>query len=271
MLRGILSSCLLALGFQSICLGASSAGLSLDQQEQFLATAIIRSQQKVNVGVTGSRRATLSDGIVSHDAHIQSVDVEKTRARLKHGDELDFRDTWKFNVAAYRLAKLLGFPMVPPSVERRTGNLVASLTWWVDDVSMDEGSRRQKNVTPPDPQEWSKQVEVQRVFDELIYNTDRNFGNLLITKDWKLWLIDHTRSFRRHSRLKSPHMLNRCDRTLLTALEHLDRRDVDRELKPYLRGAEIDALMKRRDELVKLFAERRRQYGDEAILFDLRR
>ena len=35
-----------------------------------------------------------------------------------------------------------------------------------------------------------------RVFDELIANTDRNQGNMLIDKQWKLWLIDHTRGFR---------------------------------------------------------------------------
>jgi hypothetical protein len=32
-----------------------------------------------------------------------------------------------------------------------------------------------------------------RAFDQLIYNTDRNLGNLLIDGDWRIWMIDHTR------------------------------------------------------------------------------
>jgi len=37
---------------------------------------------------------------------------------------------------------------------------------------------------------------VVRLFDQLIYNTDRNLGNLLIDKSWRLWMIDHTRAFK---------------------------------------------------------------------------
>ena len=36
-----------------------------------------------------------------------------------------------------------------------------------------------------------------RVFDELIANRDRNIGNMLWTSTWKMWMIDHTRAFRR--------------------------------------------------------------------------
>jgi hypothetical protein len=32
------------------------------------------------------------------------------------GTELNFRDTWKFNVAGYKLDRLLGMNMVPVSV-----------------------------------------------------------------------------------------------------------------------------------------------------------
>ena len=41
----------------------------------------------------------------------------------------------------------------------------------------------------------SLQLQVVRVFDELIQNRDRNQGNILWTSDWKMWLIDHTRAF----------------------------------------------------------------------------
>ena len=31
-----------------------------------------------------------------------------------------------------------------------------------------------------------------RLFAQLIADTDRNTGNVLITSDWKLWMIDFT-------------------------------------------------------------------------------
>ena len=39
-------------------------------------------------------------------------------------------------------------------------------------------------------------MSLVRVFDQLIGNIDRNVGNLLITSDWRIWAIDHTRAFR---------------------------------------------------------------------------
>ena len=35
-----------------------------------------------------------------------------------------------------------------------------------------------------------------RMFDQLIYNVDRNLGNLVIDKNWTIWMIDHSRAFR---------------------------------------------------------------------------
>ena len=39
-------------------------------------------------------------------------------------------------------------------------------------------------------------MQIVRLFDQLIYNIDRNLGNLMITNDWTIWAIDHTRAFR---------------------------------------------------------------------------
>ena len=61
---------------------------------------------------------------------------------------------------------------------------------------MDEKERQKQKVTPPDKVPWNAQLHILRVFDELIANTDRNQGNMLIDSRWKLWLIDHSRAFR---------------------------------------------------------------------------
>ena len=42
------------------------------------------------------------------------------------------------------------------------------------------------------------------VFQELIYNTDPNLGNMLITNDWQVKIIDFTREFRTREGLRTP-------------------------------------------------------------------
>ena len=94
----------------------------------------------------------------------------------------------------YRLARLLGLEdLVPVSVERRGRD--GALTWWID-AKWDESERKAQPVRPPDVAAWSGQLYRMVVFSELIYDTDRNDGNILYTKDWRLWVIDFTRAFR---------------------------------------------------------------------------
>ena len=56
----------------------------------------------------------------------------------------------------------------------------------------------------PNTERTSKQNYRRLVFDELIRNKDRNQGNLLWTRNWTLWLIDHTRAFRLGKDLMKP-------------------------------------------------------------------
>ena len=80
----------------------------------------------------------------------------------------------------------------------------AAVTWWVDDVQMTERRRYAKKIEPPDKARWNDQIYQVRVFNELVYNTDPNQGNLLITNEWKIVLIDFTRAFRTHKKLRHP-------------------------------------------------------------------
>ena len=107
---------------------AQDQSLSLEEQEEFLRTAQIVSKRQLSDGVTRSSRATLSDGTFTHDAHIQTVDVFKTTFTSAFGTELNFRDTYKANIAAYRLDKLLGLGMITPSVESQRQSRGGSTT-----------------------------------------------------------------------------------------------------------------------------------------------
>ena len=164
-----------------------------------------RHDERLDVGITGSSRATLRLGAEEHDAHFQAIDERKAIFEAR-GTELGFRDAWQDNLAAYHLDRLLGLDMVPVTVERSVRGKRGALTWWIDDVILNEQARVAKKVTPPDPTSWNAQTLILRVFDELIANTDRNQTNLLIDKHWKVWMIDHSRAFRRTPDLKAENL-----------------------------------------------------------------
>ena len=175
--------------------------------EQFLLTAEIVHARRIGKGVTNSWRLTLSNGTIVHDAAFQSINRRKTMARVGRRTELQFADSYHFNIAAYRLARLLGLDdMVPVSVERRWEGRRGALTWWIA-AARDEAERKAQLVRPPDVAAWSGQLYRMVVFSELIYDTDRNDGNMLYTKDWRLWVIDFTRAFRVWHELQNPDAL----------------------------------------------------------------
>jgi hypothetical protein len=222
------------------------------QVEQFLREAKVIKTKSVGKGVTGSMRATLSDGTLTHDAQIQQVEEKKTQFEAAGAAEFNFEDSWRFNVAAYRLDRLIGLQMVPVSISRKWKSQPAAFTWWIDDVMMDEGKRLKDKVQPPDSGLWNEQMQLVRVFDQLIYNVDRNMGNLLIGKTWRVWAIDHTRAFRTHNTLKSPANITRCDRQVIDRLKQLNKDVLKKEIGEFVTDYQITGLLARRDKIVEL-------------------
>jgi hypothetical protein len=158
--------------------------------------------------------------------------------------------------------------MIPVTVERQLGGSSASVTWWADEVLMTEKERYTKKITPPDQTLRANQIYCVRVFDELIYNTDRNLGNIVISKNWRIWMIDHTRAFRSHKELKDPKNLVKCDRQLLAALRRLDKPALTEHLSDYLDKFQIEGLLARRDKIVEHFEKAIAREGESAVLYD---
>jgi hypothetical protein len=240
------------------------------QIEDFLLKAKIVDSEEVDQGVTNTRRATLTDGQLTHDAQIQTVDIAKAVFQPDRGpSEINFRDSYRYNIAAYRLARRLGIHNVPVSIERRVGRDRTAVTWWIDDVVMDEGARLKKQPVAPLSSRAAGQVHIMRVFDALIANTDRNLGNLLWTADGEMWMIDHTRAFRLDMKLRSPERLVRLERGLLARLRALDMEWMKQELRGHLTVFEMQGLLSRRDEIVKWFEGLTAQRGETAVLYGL--
>jgi hypothetical protein len=248
-----------------------AVGLTDAEKEAFLAQATVVRTRSVGTGSTGSLRATLRKDGLEHDAHIQAIDETKAVNSLGAGTtEMDFRDTFKNNVAAYRLDRMLGLGMVPVTVDRSFERKESAFTWWVDDVSMSELERREKKIPAPDPLAWNRQMYVVRIFDQLIYNFDRNLGNLLVDAGWNLWMIDHTRAFKIFKELKAPQNLGtHCPRALLSALRALDRPGLRQAMGHLLTDGQINGLLARRDFIVKYFDDRIAELGEKEVLYDL--
>ena len=259
------------LGCYLLLAGPSPAATLTDaERERFLLEAQVVHTHGASTGITGSLRATLRLDGVEHDAHIQTIDVAKSSFMLAWGVELDFRDSYRNNVAAYRLDRLLGLGMVPVTVVRRHADKTAAFTWWVDDVLMSEEQRHAKAINPPDVEAWNGQLYVVRAFDQLIYNFDRNLGNLLVDKDWRVWMIDHTRAFKVFGTLRKPDNLGpRCERQLLAALRRLEEPNLRTVMKDLLNPDQIKGLLARRDAIVAHYEKKIASQGEAAVLYDL--
>ncbi len=234
----------------------------------FLRTADVVSDKGIPTGITGPRRLLLEKNGIRAEAVWRQVNEEKTTQQLSSGTEMFFRDSYLFEPAAYELSRLLGMDNVPPSVVRKYKGKEGSVQIWVE-KGMTETERVNKKIQPPDVIQWSKQTHVINVWDQLVYNTDRNRGNIVITPDWKMWLIDHTRAFRRQDFLLDAKKIRQCDRTMFEKMKALDEKTLREHLDPYIRKIEITGILKRRDQIVKILNQFISEKGEGGVLFTL--
>src|SRR5438309_2180376 len=130
---GLLVIAIVSLICPSSVSAADESTLTNEQIKQFLLTAKVIKSKQSGKGITSPWRLTLSDGTVTHDASFQAVDEHKTSSQFSSGrTELNFVDSYKFNIAAYVLAELLGIEdMMPVYVERQWRGNSGSLSWWL--------------------------------------------------------------------------------------------------------------------------------------------
>jgi hypothetical protein len=265
--RVLIFAAVVFLTCQLSVVAADEQSLSKDQIKQFLLTAKIVGSKQASKGVTGTSRLTLSDGTITHDASFQGIDEHKPVAQIGLGTELNFVDSYKYNIAAYALAELLGMDdMLPVYVERKWKGQTGSLSWWLP-VKMDEVERHKQKLTAPDPDAWNNQMYKIRVFDQLVSDADPNLTNVLIGEDWKIWRIDFTRAFRLNKDPKDPKDLVRCDRQLLEKLKTLDGNELQVKTKSYLTKDEVKAVMARRDKIVAQFQKLIAEKGESDVLY----
>jgi hypothetical protein len=222
--------------------------------EEFLRTAPIERVERVPLGVTRPERCFFAPGGLAASAAVK---------HLPMGRQGGFWEAHQSEIAAYELDRLLGLDMVPPTVQRRVGDNLASVQLWV------EGCRMIKDVDQkacPKPNEWAVQVWRQRLFDNLIANIDDNSGNILVDSEWNLILVDHSRAFG-SDKMPFEKEMTRIDRQTFARLKALDEAGVMKTVRPWvLDDGTARAILKRRDKIVAYFEKAARERG-EAVVF----
>jgi hypothetical protein len=228
--------------------------------EEFLKEADITEKEEIGEGITHPEKVTLEQGGKVMHAILKKVD--------------ESYDSWRFEVAAYRLDRLLELGMVPPTVQRSVGGRRGCLQLWITGVTVDAYEQ-----TPPDLESWRRQVSLMWLFDDLIANIDRHLNNAIVTQEYRLVLIDNSKTFRpwrkllnglngpgtgTHARFwfvdydkERQRYPTLYPRDFIERLRALSEKQIKRALSHYVGGHAKDLLIKRR----KLILERLDELG----------
>ena len=239
------------------------------EAEAFLKAAQVVETKELPYGVTHSQRLTLTDGTRTLKAAWKTIDERQRGVKNLEGGGLavDFVDSWKYEVASYELDKLLGFDLVPPTVERQVNGKTGSLQMWVEGV-VTEWDRMKQKRQPPDAERWNRQIHSVRLLHALTFNTDyKNLRNELVDPDFRVYAIDFTRAFRVQAFVPTEKDLQRFPRGPIEKMRALDRPTLVQALGQWLTGAEIDGLLKRRDRILGIVDKRVRAKGEATVLF----
>jgi hypothetical protein len=243
--------------------------------EEFLKTANITAGEKMTgpESVTNPYKLTLEKDGVVHFGLWKNID----------GRPGGYIDSWRYEIAAYKVDRLLGLNMVPPTVERRFKEERGSLQLWVDNLMSLKKKEDDKIKTPSyKVYPWNLATYLQRAFDNLIGNEDRHMNNILINKDWGLYLIDHSRSFRtakkyidqliyRKGGKEGDKLMSKLPRTFVENARMLTDASIRGAVGEYLTEEEIAACLKRRDLILKEVDRLIQLNGEAETIYEIKR
>jgi hypothetical protein len=155
-----------------------------------------------------------------------------------------FRESYKAEIAAYEVDKLLQLDMVPPSVERQLEGSTGAAQLWVENVS---SFKADASPGESNRAEWENQLVRMAMFDNLIGERDRNLGNTLHDAEWNLILLDHSRAFGDGNELLGK--MNRIDQRFWSKIESLTSNQLNAALRAWLADNEIKAILDRREKM----------------------
>jgi hypothetical protein len=190
--------------------------------------------------------ALLADAPLPAQAPSEPFVIDSLRVVYERGN----KRTNGNKVAAYRLSQLLGWNVVPVTVNRGDGVLIA-----LPNKSITEAKRIEANVSRPNHCAVGNVYQLMYAFDALIQNEQRTADSIVYDQsDWQLFLMGHGSAFGRSSR-SLPKYLQAQPRVLpgavLERLQTLSQTQLNEALSEWLSESQIKAIMKRRDNLIR--------------------
>ena len=195
-----------------------------------------------SMGRTGARIVELEGGV---------------RGVFKFDNPSSKLNNHRYEIAAYRIDKLLGLNVVPPTVERTVNGEVGSLQLLVENAEVARDLEKNGRYPTPNGKIY--------LLDYLIRNFDRensvisNKGNYMIRKDGSQVAIDHGLSFRpiedsRTQQLEEDTLFDSLshfpDKATYKRFKEFTREELTRVLGGILPQEEIDLILVYRDRYV---------------------
>lgn len=190
------------------------------EQEYFLSTAKIVDSEPLP-GVEGAAHVTLSKGGRTEHALVRTIEAYEYRWAA-------IRDSYRYNVAAYRLARMLGLAAIPVTVEREVDGRMGSLTLW------------------PDGDNTPNEAADIAAFRQLVYKPVNSQSNLPAA----ISAADYTQAFGLCDHLPDEPNLAPPSSDFRNRLQALDRHELGRQLGSLLSKHEIEFLWERRHEIL---------------------
>ena len=239
--------------------------------EEFLATAAIVGQEQLS----GSEAVTNPWKLTLQKDGIKRYALWKNAQGMMNG----YLEGWTYEIAAYRLDKFLGLNMIPPTVERRFKGNKGSCQLWIEDVTSLRKLEKENERVPADGiVAWDRAIYLERAFDNLIANEDRNQGEFLITRDWRMILIDHSRAFRTSKKFitglifseKSPggpQLMKELPRAFVDKIKALDYGMIRAAVGEYLTDKEVQSMLIRKPLILQEIDKLIDRQGESNVLY----
>ena len=227
--------------------------------EKFLKPArIVEIRKDREPGRTLPWRVTLDDGTTKATAMFKYVDRPRP---------MNFPDSYKYEVAAYELSRLLGIEIIPPTVEREVDGTRGSLQWYLEGC-LSEHDRERAQLQPPDLDAFLKQLDEIKIFELLAGDECQDKDDTLIHKEgWKVCRVDFSEAFPASTTISEDCPIGRCSHHLFDRLQETSRAAVTDRLRRFLSEAELAALWARQRRILERIRTLIKEKGERAVIY----
>jgi hypothetical protein len=225
--------------------------------EEFLRTAKAMARKTTAAGRTEPWRVTLEKDGVTRRAMFKYIDRRRPHP---------LPDSYRYELAAYALAKYLRLTFVPPVIEREIDGIPGSLQIFVENA-VTEFEWKEQKLSPARPAAFERDREDLRLFEILVHEECDNDRDVLISRDdQRIYRVDFSEAFSPRKSFPPGCELRKCSRDLYGKLLGWDKKAVTGLLSPYLNKEEIEALHSRRDLIIRLIRRLIQVSGEGNVL-----